>query len=78
MTRRYHNALRKAALLTVATALASAAVLWSWNTLAPLFGGPTLQFRHAVAFLIVLVVLRVALGHSVGRRRREALPEVPS
>jgi hypothetical protein len=78
MRRRHSKIFRKIALLAVATAFASLLVLWSWNTLAPLFGGPMFQLRHAAAFLIALAGLRVAFGPRVGRRRHEAQPEVRS
>lgn len=40
----------KAALIVLGTIfLALVAVLWSWNTLAELFGWPLAQFKHAVA-----------------------------
>lgn len=78
MQRKHRNTFRKITLVTAGTALASVAVLWSWNTLAPLFGGPTFQFRHAVAFLIALVAVRVALGRGIRRGQREAASEVRS
>ena len=34
--------------------------LWSWNTLAELFGAPQAQFRHALAALALLLLLRLA------------------
>lgn len=39
--------------------------LWSWNTLAELFGAPEVQLRHAVATLALFVLCRFPL-----RRRR--------
>lgn len=71
MNRKHRNTFRKITLATIGAALASLAVLWSWNTLAPLFEGPVFQFRHAVALLVALVALRVVLGRSVAHRRRE-------
>jgi hypothetical protein len=78
VNRKYRNTFRRITVVTAAAVLASVAVLWSWNTLAPLFGGPPFEFRHAVAFLIALVVLRVVLRRGVGRRRHEAEPEMRS
>lgn len=78
MNRKYRNTFRRITLVTAAAVLASVAVLWSWNTLAPLFGGPAFEFRHAVAFLIALVVLRTALRRGVGGRHHEGEPEVRS
>jgi hypothetical protein len=51
------------ALVTIA-----AAVLWSWNTLADLFGAPEAQFRHVIAALALIATLRLAI-----RRRRGAI-----
>jgi urea transporter len=31
-------------------------VQWAWNTVAPLFGGPPLEFRHALAGLVLLAI----------------------
>jgi len=76
MSRRHRNTFRKITILVAGTALASVGVLWSWNTLAPLFGGPTFDFKHAVALLFALVALRVGLGRSVWHREREADTEV--
>jgi hypothetical protein len=78
MNRKYRYTFRKIILVTAGTALATVAVLWSWNTLAPLFGGPSFQFRHALAFLTALVVFRIALGRSVGHRQHDTEPEVRS
>jgi len=46
--------------------LLSVAALWSVNTVMELFGGPALQFKHAIAVVALLVILR----WSPYRRRR--------
>ena len=38
--------------------LASIASLWSWNTLAELFAWPQAEYRHALAALAILYVIR--------------------
>jgi len=38
--------------------LVSLAGLWSWNTLSELFSLPQAQYRHALAALILLLILR--------------------
>ncbi len=38
-------------------------VLWSWNTLAALFGLPDAQAKHVLAALILLGTLRFAVAH---------------
>ena len=37
-------------------------VLWSWNTVVGLFGGPVAEFRHAVAALVLLGIARWVVG----------------
>jgi len=32
--------------------------LWSWNTLSELYGGPTAQYKHIVAALVLLAIIR--------------------
>ena len=44
--------------------------LWSWNTLADLFGGPQAQYKHALAAVVLLATLRIALV----RRHSRAQP----
>jgi hypothetical protein len=46
-------------LLAAGLALAAivATALWSWNTLADLFGVPEMQFRYALAALALLAVV---------------------
>jgi predicted benzoate:H+ symporter BenE len=61
-------------LLAALLAFAAIAVigLWSWNTLAELFGAPEAQFKHAIAALALITTLRLALlrRHPAFRRRR--------
>lgn len=78
MNRKHRNTFRKISLVTAGAAVASLALLWSWNTLAPLFGGPTFELRHAVALLVAVIVFRIGLGRSAGHRRRGTEPEVHS
>ena len=44
--------------------------LWSWNTLAELFGAPEAQLRHAVAALALLAALRLVIPRRHGAVRR--------
>lgn len=61
-------------LLLAGITLAAIAVvgLWSWNTLAQLFGAPEAQLRHAVAVLALLAAVRFAVPrrHMAVRRHR--------
>ncbi len=52
----------------LAFGLIAATGLWSWNTLANLIGAPEAQFRHAIAALLLLAILRLAM-----RQRRSAI-----
>ena len=62
----------------LAAALAFAAMmlagLWSWNTLAELFGVPEAGFRHAVAALALLAMLRFAIPRRHAPVRRHPRP----
>ena len=63
----------KHVLLASAVLAAVAAVaLWSWNTLAALFGLPGADLRHAVAALLLIATLRGLLlpAHLPRQRRR--------
>jgi hypothetical protein len=48
--------------------VASIAALWSWNTLAALFGGPEAGIRHVVAAMTLLLISRFLLLPRHGRR----------
>jgi hypothetical protein len=56
--------------------LASALLLWSWNTLVDLFGMPGAEFRHALAAIALVLLLRLLLnrphrsGHGSGHGNR--------
>ena len=45
-------------------AAASVTLLWSWNTLAPLFGAPPAEFRHVLAALLAVACLRLIVGRN--------------
>lgn len=57
-------------LASAALAAIAAVALWSWNTLATLFGLPAAELRHAVAALLLLAALRGLLLPAHPRRRR--------
>jgi hypothetical protein len=51
--------------------VAAITALWSWNTLADLFGWPAAEFRHVLAAFLLLGTLRFAgrgRKHRHGRR----------
>ncbi len=49
-------------------AVVSIAALWSWNTLAALFGGPEAEIRHIVAAMILLLISKLLLVSRQGHR----------
>lgn len=55
---RYSLHYRRALLAVVAFLLATVAALWSWNTLAELFAWPQAEYRHALAALAILYLVR--------------------
>ena len=65
-----------AAVLAIAAMMVAG--LWSWNTLADLFGAPEAGFRHAVAALVLLATLRFAIRryHAPVRRHPRPLSRV--
>lgn len=57
----------------VAFLAVSVVLLWSWNTLAEVFSGPAIQYKHALAAAGMLAALRWALAggrHPAARSRR--------
>jgi hypothetical protein len=54
----HHDRFRKTFIAAAALALASLIVLWSFNTLAELFGGPMAQFKHAIAVVCLLLIVK--------------------
>ena len=61
-----HTNSSKVILACAAIVAGSAGVLWSWNTLAELLDGPSAEFRHLIAVLVIVLVLRqlARTGHS--------------
>lgn len=53
-----------------ALCVASIAMLWSWNTLAGLFGGPVAEFRHVLSLIIIAISIKALLSND--RRRSRA------
>ena len=76
MNRKHRHTFRSLTFVAAGAALASIAVLWVWNTLVPLFGGPIFEFRHAVALVIGLITIRVVLGRGVRHHRHKYEEEV--
>ncbi len=67
----YHR-FKHVALATTVFLVGSVALLWTWNTLAELFNGPGVEYRHAVAAVIVATMLRGLFSH----RRRRSVAQV--
>ena len=53
---------RKIVIAAGAFALLLLAALWSFNALSELFGGPQAQYRHAIAAIVLLLVLKWSLA----------------
>ena len=49
------------AIAITAFAVASIGLLWSWNTLAELAGGPVAGFKHVLAALFILTAVRALM-----------------
>ena len=54
----YQYTFRNVVITSGALALISVVVLWSFNELSELFGGPQAQFKHAIAAIGVLLVIK--------------------
>jgi len=76
----HHHTFRQIFIAVGALALFSILVLWSFNTLSDLFGGPQAQYKHALAAIGLLLVanwtlpgLRAGSGRNrVSQRRRRS------
>lgn len=47
-----------AALVVVTLLVTTVFGLWAWNTVSELFNGPVAQYKHVVAALILLAIVR--------------------
>ena len=56
-----HFDLKHITFAIIAVVVACTALLWSWNTLASLFGAPAAQFKHAVAALLIAAIAKTAI-----------------
>ena len=66
-----HTKNRNYLLAAIAAVVVPVTILWSWNVVAELFGGPTAQLKHIVAVAVILGVVRWTLHpkrrHQTGR-----------
>jgi hypothetical protein len=58
-----HERLRQIFFYVTTLALVSLVVLWSFNALSDLFGGPPAQFKHAVAAVGLLLIMNWSRGN---------------
>ena len=72
-----HATLKPVLFVTALIIVATIAALWSWNTLAALFGGPEAEIRHVVAATTLILIAKLALlsrhdrrPHALRSRRR--------
>ncbi len=56
-----------------ALVLISAIIFWSFNELSELFGGPQAQFKHAIAAIAFLLVIKWSLTRSRGGHERSSI-----
>jgi hypothetical protein len=54
----------------IAALIVSATAMWSWNTVAELFGAPTAEFKHIVAMGLILAIARWTLSPARNHRRQ--------
>lgn len=54
----YEYTFRNVVITSGALALFSVIVLWSFNELSELFGGPQAQFKHAISAIGILLVIK--------------------
>jgi hypothetical protein len=59
---------KHAATLCVIFLLVTVFGLWAWNTISELYNGPAAQYKHVVAALLLLAILRWPLQRA-GRQR---------
>jgi len=57
------------ALVVVTLLVTTVFGLWAWNTVSELFNGPVAQYKHVVAALMLLAIVRWPFGR-VGRHGR--------
>lgn len=62
--------LRSFFLVSGVVLLAMVLGLWSWNTLAELFGGPHAQFKHVLAVTVLVLVSKWILSGRQNHRCR--------
>jgi hypothetical protein len=67
----YQYTFRKLFIASGALAVFSVIVIWSFNELSELFGGPQAQFKHAIAAIGILLVIKWIVTRSGrGHERR--------
>ncbi len=63
---------RKLFIASGALALFSVIVMWSFNKLSELFGGPQAQFTHAIAAIGILLVIKWIVTRFTGGHERSS------
>ncbi len=59
----HHDSCRKMFIAAAVLAMVSLVVLWSFNMLSELFGGPMAQFKHAIAAVGLLLIVKWIRKH---------------
>lgn len=68
----YQYTFRKLFIASGALALISVIVFWSFNELSELFGGPQAQFKHAIAAIGILLVVKWIVTRFDGGHERSS------
>ena len=68
----YEYTFRNVVITSGALALFSVFVLWSFNELSELFGGPQAQFKHAIAATGILLVIKWIVARFGGGHERSS------
>ena len=68
----YQYTFRKLFIASGAFALFSVIIIWSFNELSELFGGPQAQFKHATATIGILLVIKWVVTRSGSHHERRS------
>jgi hypothetical protein len=68
----YQYTFRTLFIASGALALISVIVFWSFNELSELFGGPQAQFKHAIAAIGILLVIKWVVTRFGGGHERSS------
>jgi len=70
----FQSRFKKSFVVSGSLALGLVFALWSFNVLSALFGGPQAQFKHAVAVMGVLLLIKWVVNWSGGSHEWRSRP----